>query len=629
MTMQRRLATVLTGLLLLPACIPGGMPAGVPATGSQPAAVTVPGGEPAAPAVAPATEPAPPALPRLTAQVVFPAGSLPMLKSTLRTLGTIDPRDLTLADLQRLRVALAGKAIAADRIQFSNLQWDSAGQITFSLTIDGVPFDAGQDLRITLPSRDLTLVGTAGQGAVTVEVSVRSTAMTMLKDAASQKGKADAEPSQDAVQVLAERLAKAVSTSAGTANPFANSDIVRVVDALAEAIAKGLPPQLQVHQINLGGGSGGSSPVVPAIASISPAAGPVGTTPTLTITGSNFASGATVSFGLTDAATVTVGGDDRITVVVPAGLAAGDYAVTVRNPSDQFVTRAAGYTVATPTITGISPVDGFNHASTAITISGQQFFAGATVKVGAIDAASVTVVDGTTITATVPAGLTPGAYDVAVTNPGGGSATLTNGFTATVITPTVTAVAPASGYRHLANTITITGQNFLPGATVRVGTTAATNVSLVDDTSLTATVPAMMTAGQYPVSVTNPGGNPGRLANAYEVTVLMPTISGVSPGNGYRHQNVVITIAGSNFVSGATVTVGGTPAGVVFDSVTQLRATLPKGLPQGANDVVVTNPGGGTATTTAAYDAQTITPAASATVTITDGPSAAVTLGSN
>jgi hypothetical protein len=53
---------------------------------------------------------------------------------------------------------------------------------------------------------------------------------------------------------------------------------------------------------------------------------------------------------------------------------------------------------------------------------------GATVRIGGRDATNVTVLNGSTLSATVPAGTAEGTADIVVTNPGGEQATLTGGF---------------------------------------------------------------------------------------------------------------------------------------------------------------------------------------------------------
>jgi hypothetical protein len=81
----------------------------------------------------------------------------------------------------------------------------------------------------------------------------------------------------------------------------------------------------------------------------------------------------------------------------------------------------------TPKVSGIEPVSGADAGGTVVTITGEHFASGATVKIGGVSATSVTVGSETTITATTPAG-TAGAADVVVTV-SSLSGTLAGGFT--------------------------------------------------------------------------------------------------------------------------------------------------------------------------------------------------------
>lgn len=70
--------------------------------------------------------------------------------------------------------------------------------------------------------------------------------------------------------------------------------------------------------------------------------------------------------------------------------------------------------------------------------------------------------------------------------------------------PTVTSVTPASGDAAGGTSLTIRGTRFQDGATVAIGGQAATDVVVVDGTSITCVSPALV-AGTYDVVVTNPG----------------------------------------------------------------------------------------------------------------------------
>ena len=66
--------------------------------------------------------------------------------------------------------------------------------------------------------------------------------------------------------------------------------------------------------------------------------------------------------------------------------------------------------------------------------------------------------------------------------------------------------------------MTITGTNFASGATVTFGSAAATNVMVVNSTTITATTPAG-SAGAVTVTVTNVGSQGGSLASGFTYTM--------------------------------------------------------------------------------------------------------------
>jgi len=168
--------------------------------------------------------------------------------------------------------------------------------------------------------------------------------------------------------------------------------------------------------------------VSPTITAVAPSAGVTGTI--VVITGTNFMNGATVKFGTTSATTVSVVSSSLIQVSVPT-LADGTYDVTVTNPNGEAATATSAFTVTTaspPSILSISPTSGTNDQSTAVTINGSNFVDGATVEVGGTTLSSIVVVNSTSITATVPAGLSGGYKNVKVTNPDSQYDVLMGGF---------------------------------------------------------------------------------------------------------------------------------------------------------------------------------------------------------
>jgi hypothetical protein len=330
------------------------------------------------------------------------------------------------------------------------------------------------------------------------------------------------------------------------------------------------------------------APAAPTVTSVSPNTGTTAGGTNVTITGTNFASGATVTIGGTAATNVTVVSATSITATTPPN-AAGAVNVVVTNPSGQSGTLTGGYIYAAPpTVTGIAPTAGTTAGGTSVTITGTNFASGATVTIGGTAATNVTVVSATSLTARTPPHAA-GVVDVVVTNSNGLSGTLAASYTYSP-PPIVTNINPAAGPTAGGMSVTITGTNFAPGATVTIGGTAATNVTVVSATSITATAPAHA-AGAASVVVTNPSGLSGTLANGYTYRAL-PTIASVNPTSGKTAGGTIVTITGTNFVTGATVSFGGIAAtNVNVGSATSITATAPAGA-AGNVDVTVTTAGG-------------------------------------
>jgi hypothetical protein len=92
--------------------------------------------------------------------------------------------------------------------------------------------------------------------------------------------------------------------------------------------------------------------------------------------------------------------------------------------------------------------------------------------------------------------------------------------------PAVVEVNPAAGPLGGGTTITITGANLLGTSEVTIGGIAATNVTLVDATTVTAVTPSG-TAGEKDVRVTTPNGT--AVAAGAFTYLGSPVITGVSP----------------------------------------------------------------------------------------------------
>ncbi len=344
----------------------------------------------------------------------------------------------------------------------------------------------------------------------------------------------------------------------------------------------------------------------PSITKISPqVATPAGGT-VITITGTGFVTGATVAFALNSATNVVFVSKTSLRATTPAStnLIEGPASVSVTNPDGQSATLANGlvYQYPAPTITQISPTVITPRGGTVITITGTNFLTGATVAFGSNSGTDVVFVSKTSLKATAPESTNEadGPVNVSVTNPDGQSATLTNGLTYQFPAPTVTQISPAVATPLGGTVITITGTNFVIGATVAFGSNNATNVVFVSKTSFRATAPASTNNADGPVNVTvtNPDSQTATLTNGLMYQFSAPTITTISPAVSSTAGGAVITITGTNFVSGATAGFGPNNATkVAFVNKTTLKATTPPSNNGAEGDVTVwvTNPDSQTA----------------------------------
>jgi hypothetical protein len=181
-----------------------------------------------------------------------------------------------------------------------------------------------------------------------------------------------------------------------------------------------------------------------------------------------------------------------------------------------------------PTITEISPDHGPVIGGAEITITGDGFQADgageAFVVVDGFLAPTTTIVDDGTVTFALPAGVQEGALvDVTVFN-GNGQATVEDAFRYNQ-RPVVIGIDPKRGRGSGGTVVTITGRGFeeleAGDATVTIDGVPATNVTVVDDQTITATTGSNVDSVPFEpldVVVGNANGE-GTLEAAFQVTL--------------------------------------------------------------------------------------------------------------
>lgn len=254
--------------------------------------------------------------------------------------------------------------------------------------------------------------------------------------------------------------------------------------------------------------------------------------------------------------------------------------------------------LAVPTVINISQPGGPATGGTQVTIDGADFIEGDTsVKFGASDATSVTVVSPTQITAISPAA-SVGTVDVSVTTSYGTSATNAATQFRYMTSPTVSSIAPAIGSIAGGTSVIITGTDFTGATAVKFGTSSATSYTVDSLTQITAISPAG-SLGTVVVSVITPlGTSPASAADQFEYT-NKPIITNLTPSYGIPDGGTAVIITGNNFTNDSSVMFGSNAAAsVAFQSSTQIIATSPAGA-GGVVDIVVTTPGGASVTSSA------------------------------
>lgn len=314
---------------------------------------------------------------------------------------------------------------------------------------------------------------------------------------------------------------------------------------------------------------------------------------TVTIYGKNFVSGATVQFGLNNATNVVFVSDTQITATVPAG-EQGTVDVTVKNPDNQKAIGQYQYK-ADPIVTSISPGNGPLEGGTLVTIQGNYFMKGLTVKFADRPAAVSLYSNPRYIKVTAPPGDAPGPVDVTIINPDGTSVVVPGGYTydePPSTDPEIISISPNTGPVTGGNISYVDGKNFTSGLKVLIGGKEAAT-TYVSATRLKATIPAGDAAGQVDVSVVDPEGNVYTLTNGYTYTAIeypAPTIASVTPNSGLIDGGNIVYVDGSNFVSGVSkVFIGNKAAATTYVSSTRLKATIPAGDAAGKVDVKVVN----------------------------------------
>lgn len=361
-----------------------------------------------------------------------------------------------------------------------------------------------------------------------------------------------------------------------------------------------------------------ASAPVPTITAISPTTMPAASPSfTLTVTGKNFAPGATIGLSGVGIPTTYVSATQVTATVTTTDIALqGTYNVAVTNPSPGGGTSNAlplTITAATnnpvPVIQSMFPGSSpLNGPALTLSVQGLNYVADSTLSFNGKPIAT-TFLSGTVLTGVIPASaLTAnGTFPVVVTNPAPGGGTSNSGdfiVGSGAGTPTITLLQPSSiAAGSPAFTLNVIGTNYVNGAVVNFNGKAMTT-TLLGGTELSAAIPAsaITTQGTAPVTVTNPNGGGTSAAVNFSITSSsnpVPTVTSIQPTTVIAGSSAqTLTVNGTGFVSKSVVNVNGSARTTTYVSATQLTAALAAAdVASAANDAITVSnptPGGGT-----------------------------------
>ncbi|HVK48477.1 MAG TPA: IPT/TIG domain-containing protein [Pseudobacter sp.] len=259
-------------------------------------------------------------------------------------------------------------------------------------------------------------------------------------------------------------------------------------------------------------------------------------------------------------ATVTEAASDgsTITVVVPENAATGKITIKV---DEQEVVSGKDFTVnpLAPVITSFTPASG--EAGTVATITGNHFKAPVKVYFGDVEATVVSLINKTTIEATIPANATTGKIKVICNGTEG------IGNSDFYAAPVVGEISPAKASAE--SVIDIPGKNFDPvlGNNIVYFGEIAGEIASATPTLLRVRVPENATNGKLRVSVR---GLSTQTPNDF---TLITSISDFHPRHGAPGTTVMII--GRSFGSNPIVDIGGYPCPVVEKQIDYITVTIP------------------------------------------------------
>ncbi|MCX6693459.1 MAG: IPT/TIG domain-containing protein, partial [Methanomicrobiales archaeon] len=317
------------------------------------------------------------------------------------------------------------------------------------------------------------------------------------------------------------------------------------------------------------------------------------------VTGTNYNSGSIVRWNGVDRTTTYVSGTQLTASILASDIgAAGTATVTVYNPDSGLTSNSKTFTVTgdipRPIITSLAPSSAVaGSPAFTLTVTGQYFTRDSRVRWDGSDRETGFTISGDLVAQIAASDVVQAGYHVIIVyDPAGGTS---DPVTFPVLNP-VPILSTLNPNKATAGgppfTLTISGQNFVAGSTVRWdgGVRAMTYVSEVEIRTQVSDLD-IANPGDHTVTVFNdpPGGGESTPLTFHAVTVGQPQITSLSPPTVTAGgPPFILTVYGQYFTAESDVWWDGTPRDTGYLSASQITTSIP------ASDI--TTPGGHTIT---------------------------------
>jgi len=321
----------------------------------------------------------------------------------------------------------------------------------------------------------------------------------------------------------------------------------------------------------------------PILMRISPVVGPAAGGTTVTLEGEGLGDEAVVLFGDNEAEVVAASRDGtRVTVLTPAREDVSETTVVdvsvATSSGSSTLSHAFGYRAD-----AIDPLQlACSHLAPAIGSAGDAVelactglaYGGIQVRFGTTPAVTNSIdVAGSRLVVAAPTG--SGTTPVEVKTAAADWVQAGN-FTYRAAAPVaVDNVTPASGPTTGGTTVTIRGRGFGSGTSVQIGVLAATSVTIIDDTTLTAITPPGVPGGAD--VIVRSSGIEARLRNGFDYRSDVLGLDLIAPAEAARSGGTWLRVYGDGFGGATEVRIGGVTCDVIVRvSSAELAVRSPK-----------------------------------------------------